>query len=195
MKKTVITIGREYGSGGYEIGKKLAEALGYKFYDKSLLAELAEKTMISASYIEAAEEKPVKRNIFRELIPIFANEEAEQADYIFNEQGKFIVDIARKGNCVIAGRRADYYLRDEENAVHLYFYADLAFRAERISRIENCSYEEAVRKINDMDKRRKTSYEYTTGRKWADMHNYDRMIDTSTFGVEKTLEELIHLLK
>lgn len=193
--KNIITISREYGSGGYEIGQKVAEALGYKFYDKELIAELADKIMVSESFIEAADEKPVKRNIFREISPIFANSEGEQADYIFTEQGKFIVQLAEKGNCVIAGRRADYYLRENPNALHLFFYADMEYKIDRICRTENCSREEAIKKINDMDKKRRTSYEYTTGRKWSDVHNYDRMICTSSFGIDKCVEEIVTLIK
>lgn len=193
--KNIITISREYGSGGYEIGQKVAEALGYKFYDKELIAELADKIMVSESFIEAADEKPVKRNIFREISPIFANSEGEQADYIFTEQGKFIVQLAEKGNCVIAGRRADYYLRENPNALHLFFYADMEYKIDRICRTENCSREAAIKKINDMDKKRRTSYEYTTGRKWSDVHNYDRMICTSSFGIDKCVEEIVTLIK
>ncbi len=163
--KNIITISREYGSGGYEVGEKLAKVLDFKFYDKELIADLADKIMVSESVVEAADEMPVKRNIFRELSPIFVNDEGEQSNYIFAEQGKFICQLAEKGNCIIAGRRADYYLRENPNALHLFFYADMEFRAERVSKVENCSIDEAIKKIQDMDKRRKTSYEYTTGRK------------------------------
>jgi cytidylate kinase len=96
---------------------------------------------------------------------------------------------------VIAGRRADYYLRDNPNALHLFFYADMDFKIDRICRTENCSEEEAARKISDMDKRRKTSYEYVTGRKWADRHNYDRMICTSSLGLQKCVDEIVNLIK
>lgn len=193
--KNIITISREYGSGGYEIGQKVADALGFKFYDKELIADLADKIMVSESFVEAADEMPVKRNIFREISPIFANNEGEQADYIFAEQGKFIVQLAEKGNCVIAGRRADYYLRENKNALHLFFYADMEYKIERICKTENCSREDAIKKINDMDKKRRTSYEYTTGRKWADVHNYDRMICTSSLGIDKCVEEIVTLIK
>ena len=193
--KNIITISREYGSGGYEIGQRVAEALGYKFYDKALIAELADNLMVPEAFIEAADNVTVKKNIFREAFPIFANGNAEQANYIFTQQGKFIEKLALEGNCVFAGRRADYYLRDNENALHLFFYADMEFKAERIAKSENCSIEEAVKKIKDMDKHRKTSYEYTTGREWADRHNYDRMICTSTLGIDKCVDEIVNLIK
>lgn len=195
MKKTIITIGREFGSGGYEVGKRLAEALGWKFYDRELIAEIAEKNMISESFVADADERPFTRNIFREVFPIFANDAEDQEKYIFNEQGKFIVNLAKEGNCVIIGRRADYYLRNEPNAFHLFLYADLDFRADRISKEHNCTIEEAKEKIETMDKRRKTSYEYTTGRSWGDMHNYDRLICTSSFGIDKAVEEILALIK
>lgn len=194
MTKSIITISREFGSGGYEIGQKVAEALNFKFYDKELIAQLAEKIMVSESFVEKTEDQVPRRNIFHEIIPLFASADGGQADYIFNEQGKFIVELANKGNCVIAGRRADYYLRDDPKALHLFFYADMDFKIDRICRTENCTPEEAAKKIQDMDKRRRTSYEYTTGRKWSDMHNYDRMICTSTLGIDKCVEEIVGLI-
>jgi len=195
MKKTVITIGREYGSGGYELAVRLAKALDFHFYDKEVITKLAEKTLIPESYLEAADEKPVRRNIFHEIIPVFENSDAAQAEYIFNEQGKFIAQLAREGNCVFIGRRADYYLRDMPEAIHIYCYADVDFKIDRICKAENCSPEEAEKKIRDMDKRRRTSYEYTTGRKWADSRNYDLMICTSTFGIDKCVEQIAGLIK
>lgn len=193
--KNIITVSREYGSGGYEIGQKVAEALGYKFYDRELIAQLADQLMVSESYIENQENKMVKKNIFRELAPFFADSMGADADYIYDEQGKFIVKLAEEGNCVIAGRRADYYLRNNENALHLFFYADEEYKVKRIMEAEKCSKDEALKKIADMDKRRKTSYEYTTGRKWADRHNYDRMICTSSLGSDKCVEEIVNLIK
>lgn len=193
--KNIITISREYGSGGYEIGQKVAQELGYKFYDKELIAELADKLMVPESFVEKVDNKIVKKNIFREIAPIFSETSGSDADFIFEEQGKFIVKLAETGNCVIAGRRADYYLRENPNALHLFFYADNEFKVARVCESEGCTAEEAVKKIQDMDKRRKTSYEYTTGRKWADRHNYDRMIDTSTLGIEKSVEEIVNIIK
>lgn len=190
MKKHIITIGREYGSGGYEVARKLSEALGWKYYDRELIAEIADKAMISESFVESHDEVPVRRNIFREVFPIFANDDSDQEKYIFKRQGEFICELAEKGNCIIVGRRADYYLGDNPEACHIFLYADMDFRIARIAEKFNCTPEEAKEKIVDMDKRRKTSYEYTTGRKWGDMHNYDRMICTSSFGIDQAVEEI-----
>jgi cytidylate kinase len=197
MAKNIITIGREYGSGGYEIGQKIAGKMGYTFYDKELISDLADKIMVSPSFVEKNDEnvKEQHLNIFQEIFPIFASNENEDVDYIFREQGKFIVQLAEKGNCVFVGRRADYYLKDNPDALHLFLYADMDFRIRRIADKYNLSDEKAVEKILDMDKRRRTSYEYTTGRKWGDFHNYDIMICTSTFGIDKCVEEIIGLLK
>ena len=191
LMKNIITISREYGSGGYEIGQKAADALGFKFYDKELIAQIAEKLLLSESFMRSTEDKLIRRNIFRETFPILSNGENQDADFVFAQQGKFIVELAEKGNCVIAGRRADYYLRDNPHALHFFFYADTDFKVDRICRMENCTEEEALKKIKDMDKRRKTSYEYVTGRKWADRHNYDRMICTSSLGLDKCIEEIV----
>lgn len=195
MKKSIITISREYGSGGYEIGQKLAERLGFQFYDKELIAQLAEKLMVSEAFVEKQEAAAPKRNIFHEIVPFFSNGANDDTDYIFAEQGKFIVRLANHGNCVIAGRRADYYLRDNPDALHLFFYADDAFKIKRIMESEQVSEEEAAKRIADTDRRRKTSYEYTTGRRWADRHNYDRMICTSTLGIDACVEEIAALIE
>ena len=193
--KNIVTISREYGSGGYEVGRRVAERMNYKFYDKELIAHIADKFLIPESFVAATEETELKKkNIFHEVFPVFTRTENENADYIFREQGKFIVQLVEEGNCVIAGRRADYYLKDNPNALHLFFYADRDFKVRRICETENISEDEAVKKIADMDRRRRTSYEYVTGRTWGDMHNYDRLICTSTLGLDKCVEEIITLL-
>lgn len=193
--KNIVTISREYGSGGYEVGRRVAERMNYKFYDKELIAHIADKFLIPESFVAATEETELKKkNIFHEVFPVFTRTENENADYIFREQGKFIVQLVEEGNCVIAGRRADYYLKDNPNALHLFFYADKDFKVRRICETENISEDEAVKKIADMDRRRRTSYEYVTGRTWGDMHNYDRLICTSTLGLDKCVEEILTLL-
>lgn len=193
--KNIVTISREYGSGGYEVGRRVAERMNYKFYDKELIAHIADKFLIPESFVAATEETELKKkNIFHEVFPVFTRTENENADYIFREQGKFIVQLVEEGNCVIAGRRADYYLKDNPNALHLFFYADRDFKVRRICETENLSEDEALKKIADMDRRRRTSYEYVTGRTWGDMHNYDRLICTSTLGLDKCVEEILTLL-
>lgn len=193
--KNIVTISREYGSGGYEVGRRVAERMNYKFYDKELIAHIADKFLIPESFVAATEETELKKkNIFHEVFPVFTRTENENADYIFREQGKFIVQLVEEGNCVIAGRRADYYLRDNPNALHLFFYADQDFKVKRICETENLTEDEAVKKIADMDRRRRTSYEYVTGRTWGDMHNYDRLICTSTLGLDRCVEEILTLL-
>ena len=193
--KNIVTISREYGSGGYEVGRRVAERMNYKFYDKELIAHIADKFLIPESFVAATEETELKKkNIFHEVFPVFTRTENENADYIFREQGKFIVQLVEEGNCVIAGRRADYYLKDNPNALHLFFYADQDFKVRRICETENLTEDEAVKKIADMDRRRRTSYEYVTGRTWGDMHNYDRLICTSTLGLDRCVEEILTLL-
>lgn len=194
MKKTIITIGREYGSGGREIGLKLADRLGWKFYDRELIGELAEKIMMPVSIVAGTDETAGRRNIFQEIFPIFANDAADQDKYIFDQQGKFIRELAEKGSCIFIGRRADYYLKDNPEAFHIFLYADLDFRAARIAESDKCSVEEAKERIATTDKRRRTSYEYTTGRSWGDMHNYDRLICTSSFGIDAAVEEIVRLV-
>lgn len=193
--KNIITIGREYGSGGHEIGERLAEELGFTFYNKQLISKLAENLMIPETVVEQAESTITRRNIFQEHFPFWVNDANDQERYIFEAQGKFICKLAEKGNCVFAGRRADYYLRNNPNAVHLFFYAPMEDRVQRIMGLENCTAEEAAKKIEHMDRMRKNSYEYTTGRKWGDRHNYNRMIDTSAFTADQVVKELVDLIR
>ena len=178
--KNVITVSREYGTGGQDIGIRLAEELGFKFYNKELISKLAENLMIPEAMIEQAEGSIQKKNIFHEIFQFWSNPANENERYIFEEQGKFIKKLASEGNCVFAGRRADYYLKDNPNALHLFFYAPLEYRIKHVMETENCSEVDAKKKIEAMDKMRRSSYEYTTGRKWAEYHNYHRMIDTSS---------------
>ena len=161
--KNIITISREYGSGGYEIGQKAADVLGFQFYDKELIAQIAENLLVSESFMRYTEDKPIRRNIFRETFPMLSSRENEDADFIFAQQGKFIVELAEKGNCVIAGRRADYYLRDNPKAFHLFFYADTDFKIDRICRKESSlcaisvpSTTSSIRKRSRMLSRRST---------------------------------------
>ena len=193
--KNVITIGREYGSGGHEIGEMLAEELGFTFYNKDLISKIAENLCVSEEFVRNTDAGHVRRNIFQEFFPIWSNDAIDQEKYIFEEQGKFIKKLAEEGNCIIAGRRADFYLKDNPNAVHLFFYAPMECRVERIMNKYDLSREEAIKKIEGMDRKRKNSYEYTTGRKWGVRQNYDRMIDTSTFSKEQVVKEIADLIR
>ena len=192
--KNVITIGREYGSGGQDLGIKLAEELGFKFYNKQLISDLADQLMLPENFIEQAEAQIPKRNIFQEIFP-FWNNDANRDMHIFDEQGKFICKLAADGNCVFAGRRADYYLRDNENAMHFFFYAPLEYRIQHVMESENLSRDEAVEKIDTMDRMRKNSYEYTTGRKWGVRGNYDMMIDSSNYETEELVKLLADIIR
>lgn len=192
--KNIITISREYGSGGYDIGHMLAERLGYRFYDKQLISGLAENLMIPENMVKHAEDAPVKKNIFQEAISFWTKGANDQDRYIFEEQGKFIRKLAEEGNCIFAGRRADFYLKDNENAIHLFFYAPIEARVKRVMETEGLSEADALKQIESMDKMRKSSYEYVTGRTWGDRHNFDRMINTETFPVEKIVDEIAALI-
>jgi len=193
--KNIITISREYGSGGYEIGHLLAEELGFKFYDKQLISGLAENLLIPESIVKQAENNPVKRNLFQEAISFWTKADNDQDKYIFEEQGKFIRKLADEGNCIFAGRRADFYLKDYENAMHLFFYAPTEKRIERVMQTEGVSEEEAIKRIDSMDKMRKNSYEYVTKRTWGDRHNFDRMINTDYFTTEQIVNEIATLIR
>lgn len=193
--KNIITISREYGSGGYEIGHILAEELGFKFYDKQLISGLAENLMIPVNVVKHAEDSSNKKNIFQEAMSFWTKGDSDQDRYIFEEQGKFIRKLADEGNCIFAGRRADFYLKDYDNAMHLFFYAPTDMRIKRVMEKEGLTESEAIKQIDAMDKMRKNSYEYVTKRTWGDRHNFDRMINTDSFSSEQIVNEIVTLIK
>lgn len=195
MKKNILTIGREYGTGGQAMGEKLAEELGFKFYNKQLITELADNLMIPETVIVRSEQNATRKNIFHEFFPFWSNDANDESHYIFEEQGKFIRKLADEGNCIFAGRRADYYLRDYPNAVHLYFHAPLENRIQRVMETENLTAEAAAKKIEATDRMRKNSYEYTTGRTWGDPHNYTLLIDSSAFSEEQIIRLVADVIR
>ena len=192
--KDIITIGRQYGTGGHELGEKLAARLGFTFYNKDLISKLAENLMIPENVVMKAEGKMPKKTIFHEVFHFWSHAATEEERYIFEEQGKFIRKLANEGKCVFAGRRADYYLKDYPNALHLFFYAPLESRIKRVVETENLSEAEAEKKIDAMDKMRRNSYEYTTGRKWGDPQNYSLMVNTASISIDEVLTEVVNLI-
>lgn len=197
----IITVGREFGSGGREIGRKLAQALGIAYYDHEIVTELIRRTNLAEEYIRSIEEK--------NPVPVFAvttgrtflsigNPLAEQQVSVLSEEGRIIQEMAEKSDCVIVGRRADYILRDK-NPLKLFIYADMDFKMQRCREWEHFGEEitdKALRqKIISVDKERAKYYEFMTGQKWGDKANYDICLNTSVLGIEKAVESILALLK
>ena len=186
MKNRVITISREFGSGGRTIGKLTAAALGLPCYDNELLQKIAEESGFQQDYIkEAGEYSPggFLASAFSHIGAIPNN-----ADYLWQIQFKIITQLAEKGPCVIVGRCADYILKDTADCLRVFIHADMNFRAERIVGEYGERTETPEQRIKDKDKRRAAYYRFYTDMKWGCSQNYDITLNSGTLGFDKCVE-------
>ena len=203
MSNQVITIGREFGSGGKYIGEEVAKRLNIKFYDKELLERVAKEENIYESILEKNDEKNVKSFWYTMTMASFSSTGSVNtfSDLPFNEQiflkqAKVIQDIAKKENCVIIGRCSNIILKDYPNVKNIFVYSqDMNFKIKRKIEFANLSEKEATRKIIKQDKQRASYYNYFTNEKWGDRSGYDLMIDTSKIGVEKAIDLIVEFAK
>lgn len=183
----IIAIGREYGSGGYEIGKKLSEKLGIGFYDKNLIDVAAEKSGIHIEMLNKADEKPANPLVNPFLHPGYENGTVN--DRLFWTQSEVIRDLADKESCVIMGRCADFVLREHENVLTIFIQAPLKNRVERIA--EKYLIEipaEAKKEVLRNDKIRRSYYQFYTDGKWGGRERKDLIINSSVLGIDGTVD-------
>ena len=200
-KHVVITIGRQYGSGGAEIGKQLAEKLGISFYDKNILRINADESGIKESYFHLADEKAGSRLLYRivqglrpeKASPSFGSD-LTSADNLFRFQSEVIKKLAEAESCVIIGRCADYILEGTEDLVRIHLNADLESRKERIKE-RNPEETDVLRAIRKVDRERNDYYRYYTGRDWANSENYDLVINTTKPGISGTVSIILAYLR
>ena len=199
MEKKIITISREFGSGGRTIGHQVAEALGIPFYDKELVDQVALESGFAPKFVEEHGEHSPSGSIFSYA---FAHQGVHgvmnglsTADFLWNIQCSVILQLAEQGPCVIVGRNADYILKDRPDVLHAFIHANKEFRAERIVRLYGESEKSPMARLNEKDKRRKVNYQHYTGRNWGQSHNYDICLDSSKIGIETCSDILIKLMK
>ena len=189
MSNTIVTIGREFGSGGRVIGEKLAAKLGISFYDKELIELAAEKSGIHPDVLKGADE--VATNPFSSP---FTNPTVDQGtlnDRLFKYEQDIIREIAAKESCVIVGRCADYILRDQPNCIRAFIYADMQYKIHLIRERHHLKDPELIEKIiRRTDKNRRTYYQYYTDKKWGARENMDLMINSSLLGIDGSVELL-----
>ncbi|MGN0098556.1 MAG: AAA family ATPase [Candidatus Methanomethylophilaceae archaeon] len=183
MSDLIITIARQNGSGGREVGKILADLLGIKCYDQEILAEAANESGISLQEIEQKEERTSRTNMFFYGIPA--------PNPVFVAQSKAIETLAGKGSCVFVGRCADYVLRDRSDVIKVFVKAPMEARVARSSKRNNISEKEAFARVKDKDNERALYYQRYTGIVWGTVENYDLTVDTSVIGVENTAKLII----
>ncbi len=199
MAETYIAIGRQFGSGGREIGKKVAEALGVPYYDKELLAVAAQESGQSHEFLESYDEKPPHsfldtlvqgpQNLLVGARGTTVEQLAAQA------QRDAVLSVADKGSCVIVGRCADYILRDKPGLVRVFITAGHDERIARICHRDGVSEKEAEDKIRKMDKARSSYYNFHTDRKWGDAGNYDLCVSSSLRGPDAAAELILQFIK
>lgn len=204
MKK-VITIGRQYGSGGHDIGKLVAEKLEYVFYDKKLVEIAAKKSNISDETIENIDEKATSSLLYSLVSGSYSMRgingplyyEMPLNDKLFIAQSDVIKNVAAKDNSVIVGRCADYVLEDVEDIelINVFIYADMDTRIERVSKKHDLTPKQAKDKIQKSDKQRKTYYSYYSNRDWGKISNYDLCINTSKLDVEKAADMIVSYIR
>ncbi|MEF9917250.1 MAG: cytidylate kinase-like family protein [Lachnospiraceae bacterium] len=200
--KTIITIGREFGSGGSEIGSKLAEAYGIKMYDKELLTEAAQESGICESLFETHDEKPTNSFLYSLVMdpysmgyPVGSYSDMPINHRVFLAQFDAIKNIANREVCVMVGRCADYALEDYPNCAHVFIHADIDKRIRRVARLFDLTDAKAKDMIVKTDKKRSSYYNYFTNRKWGDAAGYDICLDSGKLGIDGCIEAIEAYIK
>ena len=198
MVPKIITISREFGSGGRTIGRKVAEALGIPFYDKELVEQTALESGFAPSFVEEHGEHSPSKSRFayacsHQALPGSLNGVAA-ADLLWSIQCNVIQQLVEKGPCVIVGRNADYILKDRKDVLNVFIYADMDFRADRIVRLYGESEKSPEARLAEKDKRRKINYQHYTGRSWGATQNYHLCLDSSKLGIERCVDLILTAL-
>lgn len=195
MKKMIITIGREFGSGGHAIGKKLAEEMGIAFYDKELLRLAAEESGLSLEVIENIDETAMNSLLYSLSVGAYLPEsgyaprlDLPVGDRIFCIQSEIIKREAKKDSCIFVGRCADYILDGTENMLKVFIYAPAEVRIDRVAKLNDISLDAAKKLVHKTDKKRAGYYSFYTDRKWGRRENYNICLDSSVTGIDGAVE-------
>ena len=191
MKNRVITISREFDSGGRTIGKKVAEKLGIPCYDSEIIQEMAKETGFAPDYVKEAGE--YASGSF--LSSAFSNRMfgPTNEDILWEHQCNTITALAEKGPCVIVGRCADYILQDKADCLKVFIHADMKFRAERIVKVYGEREQSPEERLRDKDKRRAAYHRFYTNMKWGHAQNYHLTLDSGVLGLDKCVEIIADL--
>ena len=191
MKNRIITISREFGSGGRTIGKRTAEALRIPCYDRELIQKLAVKSGFSEVYIEDTGESAPGGFLASAFSHRYG--ETNNADYLWKVQYQVITELAEQGPCVIVGRCADYILQDKADCLRVFIHADMKFRARRI--VEEYGEREASpeQRLREKDKRRAAYHRFYTDMKWGHAQNYDLTLNSGTLGIDRCVQIITEL--
>lgn len=195
MAKRIITISREFGSGGRFIGEEVAKKLGIAYYDKDIIGKIAEHAGLSPEYVQESSELSPRKGLFAYA---FSGRDAtgkSMGDIVYEAQRKVILDIAEKESCVIIGRNADFILKSRSDVLNVFIHGNMPEKTERISRLYHVTEAEAVKMMEDIDKRRRTNYNFYTEQKWGMASNYTLALNSSELGYEHCESMIIECAK
>ena len=184
MAKRIITISREFGSGGRFIGEEIAKKLGIAYYDKNIISKIAEKSGLSPEYIQEKAELSTRKGLFAYAFTGRDITGKSVEDIVYEAQRKIILEIAEKEECVIIGRNADFILKDREDVLNVFIHGNIEKKTERICRLYDVDAAEAVKMMTDVDKRRMTNYNFYTEQKWGKADNYTLTLNRSELGYD-----------
>ena len=199
MANKIYTIGREFGSGGREVGEKLAQKLGIKLYDKELLQQAAKDSGFCEEIFENHDEKPTNSFLYSLVMDTYSVSGYSAAPFldmplnhkVFLAQFETIKKIAEKESCVIVGRCADYALSDNPDCINVFIHADLDVRIKNVSKNLNITENKARDIINKTDKQRASYYNYYTSKKWGDSKSYNLSLDAGKLGTDNCVEMIL----
>ena len=200
MNKQIITVSREFGSGGRTVGKRVAELLGFPYYDKELVKKVALETGFDERYVEQQGESTSPwRSLFAYALSGMGGRSAAGTltteDFLWAMQCKVILGLAEQGPCVIVGRCADYILRERKDRLSVLIHAPADFRADRIVRLYGESEVAPLKRLEEKDKGRKAYYKHYTGNEWGQYANYGLSLDTSVVGIERAAQYIAQVAR
>lgn len=185
MAKRIITISREFGSGGRFIGEEVAKKLGIAYYDKNIIGQIAEKSGLSPEYIQENAELSPKKGLFAYAFSGRDITGKSVEDMVYETQRNIILGLAEKEPCVIIGRNADYILKDRDDVLNVFIHGDMPEKIKRITGLHNVEEKEAVKMMADTDKRRRTNYNFYTDQNWGKASNYTLCLNSSQLGYDR----------
>ena len=195
MSYKIITISREFGSGGRFIGEETAKKLGIAFYDREIIAKVADDLGLSEKYVADRGEYAPSKNIFSYAFIGRDINGTSIADQIYSYQQKIIKELAAKEPCIIVGRSADYILSGRDDVLNVFIQGNKADKIVRIKEIYSKSDDEAAKMIKDTDKKRSVNYRYCTDQEWGSRKNYDIVLNSSTLGYDNCIDVISRLYR
>lgn len=185
MTKRIITISREFGSGGRYIGEQVAKKLGIAYYEKNMINQIAEQSGLSPEYIRESAELSPKKGIFAYAFSGRDITGKSIEDIVYEAQRKVILKIAEKEDCVIIGRNADFILQDREDVLNVFIHGDVQKKIQHICNLYTVTEDDALKMMADIDKRRMTNYNFYTEQKWGMASNYTLTLNSSQLGYDR----------